>query len=80
MPIIILCGLTNPCEWRSCSRANEGTNDRRNATDNGRQLWQLGERIDDGQRARCSRARCRRLPLERLTSQMGGCLMSWEDG
>ena len=53
-----------------CSRANEVASVWRNATDNGRQRWQRGERTDDGQHARCSLAPCRRFPLESHSSQM----------
>jgi len=46
--IIILCVLTNHCEWRSCSLENEVANFWRNATDSVRQLWQPAEPTDDG--------------------------------
>ena len=64
------------CEWHSCSLENEAANALRNGTGSGRRPWQRGEHTDDGQSVRCSRAPCHRSPLERLTSQMGGCIMS----
>jgi hypothetical protein len=67
---IILCVLTKRCEWCSCSHESEVANGLRNATDNGRLLWQPAEPPDDGRRARCSRVPCRGLPLERHPSQI----------
>ena len=72
--------LTNHCEWRSSSHENEGANDWRNAIDNGRQPWQREEPTDDGQLVRYSLAPSLRFPLERLTNQMGSCIMSWAGG
>ena len=60
--------LTNPCAWRSCSRENEGANVWRNGIGSVRRRWQPAEPFDDGRRARCSRAPCRRLPLESHSS------------
>ncbi len=68
---IILCGLTPRFEWRWCSRENERANDWRNAIGSGPQRWQLAEPIDDGRRAKCSLAPCRRFPLERHRSRWG---------
>ncbi len=35
------------CEWHLRSRENEGANDWRDGTDNGRRLWLPGELPDD---------------------------------
>jgi hypothetical protein len=64
------------CECHSCSRANEGANVWRNATDSGPQPWLPAGPIDDGQRARCSRVPCHWFPLERHQSQIGCSVMS----
>src|SRR6266487_807352 len=69
--IITLYVLTKHCEWRSCSHTSEGANWRRNATGTVLLPWRREEPPDDGRRARCSRAPCRRFPLERHRSQMG---------
>jgi hypothetical protein len=63
-PITTLYVLTNHCVWGSCSHESEVANWRRNATGTVRLRWQLAEPPDDGWRARCSLAPCRRLPLE----------------
>jgi len=68
------------CEWRLCSHKSEVASFYRNATDNVHQPWQLAEPPDDGRRGKCSLAPCRRFPLERLTSQMECCIMSWGGG
>jgi hypothetical protein len=65
----IVCVLTPPCAWRSCSHESEVADCSRNASGNGRKLWQREERTDDGQPGRCSLARCRQFPLERLSSE-----------
>jgi len=72
--------LPNPCEWRSSSHENEGANDWRNETSNGRKLRQREEPLDDGQSVRSSLAPSLRFPLERLTNQMGSSIMSWAGG
>jgi hypothetical protein len=61
--------LTNHCAWRSCSHENEVATVWRNAIARGRLPWQPAEPIDDGGRARCSRAPCRQFPLESRRSQ-----------
>ena len=66
---IISCVLTPRCVCRSCSRENEGASCWRNAIGNGHQLWPPAKRTDDGQRAKCFLAPCRRFPLERQGSQ-----------
>jgi hypothetical protein len=67
--LIMLCGLTNHCEERMCSRASEGANCWHHALGSERRLWLLAEPLDAGRRARCSRAPCRPFPLERHSSQ-----------
>ena len=52
-----------------CSRECEVVSWWCNVIGNERQRWQRGEPIDDGRLARCSRAPCRRFPLERQGSQ-----------
>jgi hypothetical protein len=65
-----LCVLTKRCGERSCSLENEGANWQRNETSSGRQPWQLGEQIDDGQRERSSVLPCHRFPFESHSSRM----------
>ena len=64
VPTTILCVPTHHCAWRSSSHKHEGATDWLNATGSGRQLWQPGEPIGDGQRVRCSLTHCRQFPLE----------------
>jgi hypothetical protein len=61
--------LTTHCQWRSCSRENEGATFWRTAIDNVRRRWQRAEPPDDGRLVRCSLAPCQRFPLERHPSQ-----------
>src|SRR5215470_6391298 len=57
------------CDW--CNHESEVATAWRNAIGSVPQLWQPAEHIDDGRRARCSRAPCRRFPLERHACLMG---------
>jgi len=60
----------NRCGLGLSSRENEGASFWRNATGSGRQPWPRAEPPDDGQRAKCSLALCRRFPLERDQSEL----------
>jgi hypothetical protein len=62
--------LTQRYELRSYSPASEVANWRRNAIGNVPLPWQREERSDDGRRAKCSLAHCRRFPLERHQGRM----------
>src|SRR5713101_4387937 len=59
-PIIILCVHTHRYEWRSYSPESAVAIWWRNATGNGRKLWQQEKRTDDGQRGKSSVLPCRR--------------------
>src|SRR6266699_6623110 len=56
---IILCVLTHPYEYRSCSRGSEVASWWRNATGNVPQPWQREEPTDSGQRAKSCAILCR---------------------
>jgi hypothetical protein len=70
----VLSFCASPCRALGEARAagsREVANGRRNAIGNALRPWLPAEPPVDGRRARCSRAHCRRFPLESRRSQMG---------
>jgi hypothetical protein len=65
-----LCVPTPRFEWPSESPESGEANVWHNAIVSELRRWPPAEPIADGQRAKCSRALCQRLPLERHRSQM----------
>ena len=66
----MLCAPVQHYNWRSYSRESEAESWWHNVTGSVLQPWQPGEPTDDGRRARCSLAPCRRFLLESHSNQM----------